>query len=320
MQARTVLFSHPEVIAYINERFEPAWEAVSALPYYDYGEKGGGAQRIATGNIATQICNAEGRVLDVLPSLYSETDYRQGLEQAWRLAKYLEGCGAGYTRDFLKWFHKRKSEVLAKANARQPNHNWHLSMSNHRIGALMTMSPDYPFFRMSDEARKSELAQSEEIFLANGKDAPDRPLKKYRAASEFVVAAAESAVASRSASHRGPAQAAYAQAHDWTNQYPYYQQRVHDLLLEKAGAFEPGDLTRTLFREIFQLQFLDDLCLGKIQPPASSPVVAASGEAADEAQEPAEIGKRVTRGGRTAAVCGPPHRVQVVGRLGPRQP
>ena len=86
-----MLFSKKDVAEYINRAFEPVWESVRAVPIVrvDFGN-GNVVTRTLHGNIATYVCDAEGRVLDVLPGIYAPAEYRQGLEQLSLLARYVQ--------------------------------------------------------------------------------------------------------------------------------------------------------------------------------------------------------------------------------------
>jgi hypothetical protein len=86
-----VLFSKKEVAEYINRAFEPVWETVRPVPIVrvDFGN-GNVVTRTLHGNIATYVCDAEGRILDILPGIYSPAEYRQGLEQLSLLARYVQ--------------------------------------------------------------------------------------------------------------------------------------------------------------------------------------------------------------------------------------
>jgi len=75
-----VLFSSAEVAKRINDTFEPAWETVRPVPTVtiDFGN-GEKITRTLHGNIATYVCTADGKVLDILPGIYEPKVYTQRL-------------------------------------------------------------------------------------------------------------------------------------------------------------------------------------------------------------------------------------------------
>jgi hypothetical protein len=75
-----VLFSSPEVSAYINQNFEPIWVSVRPVPKItiDFG-LGRQLTRTVNGNIATYVCASDGTVIDVLPGIYSSQRYLSAL-------------------------------------------------------------------------------------------------------------------------------------------------------------------------------------------------------------------------------------------------
>jgi hypothetical protein len=87
-----VLFSHPELAAYMSERFECAWESVRPVPRVtiDFGD-GRTLERTLHGNIVTYFCNAQGQVYDLVPGLVDTREYQRRLEQAERLERAVFG-------------------------------------------------------------------------------------------------------------------------------------------------------------------------------------------------------------------------------------
>lgn len=112
-----MLFSSDPVATYINAKFEPVWESVRPVPVVtiDFGN-GERITRTLHGNISTSVCDPTGRVLDVLPGLYSPGEYRRQLEQFALLHQYLAfNFGMPpFAERFVK-YHRTQAELLAKA-------------------------------------------------------------------------------------------------------------------------------------------------------------------------------------------------------------
>jgi hypothetical protein len=81
-----VIFSDPDVINFVRDRFVPAWESVRAVPKIsvDFGN-GVVHERTLTGNVATLICTPEGKVVDILPGLSDPASYVRDLKRALEL-------------------------------------------------------------------------------------------------------------------------------------------------------------------------------------------------------------------------------------------
>ena len=81
-----MLFSHPDVVRSLNERFECAWEMLRPVPKVtiDFGD-GSVLERTLHGNIATCITLADGRVIDAIPGLVDPVEYQRRLDAALRL-------------------------------------------------------------------------------------------------------------------------------------------------------------------------------------------------------------------------------------------
>jgi hypothetical protein len=113
-----VLFSSDEVAKFINEEFEPAWESVRPVPLVtiDFGN-GHTITRTVNGNIATQVTNAEGQVLDILPGVYTADVYLKQLGQLVLLHRYVVNPGRypGVSpEERLKSYHEQQATQLAK--------------------------------------------------------------------------------------------------------------------------------------------------------------------------------------------------------------
>ncbi len=113
-----MLFSSDDVARYINENFEPVWESVRPVPLVtiNFGN-GHTITRTLNGNIATQVCTAEGQVLDILPGVYTADVYRKQLEQLVLLHQYV--AAAPFGADVrLKDYHEQQATLLSKNQPR----------------------------------------------------------------------------------------------------------------------------------------------------------------------------------------------------------
>lgn len=109
-----MLFSNDQVADYISKHFEPAWQSVRAVPmvHVDFGN-GAVVHRTLHGNIATYVCNEEGRVIDILPGLYSPAAYRLALEKLEQIAAYSAKLVPDNRKIALRAYHSRKvTEIL----------------------------------------------------------------------------------------------------------------------------------------------------------------------------------------------------------------
>ncbi len=112
------MFSDPEIAAYINKNFEPAWQSVRAVPtiQIDFGN-GNVIKRTLHGNIATYACASDGKILDVLPGLYKPAAYLDALQQFRLLARYATINGKIETSRLLK-YHALMAKSLSDDHSR----------------------------------------------------------------------------------------------------------------------------------------------------------------------------------------------------------
>jgi hypothetical protein len=111
-----VLFSSTEIAQFINNAFEPAWESVRPVPIVtiDFGN-GTKVTRTLHGNIATYVCDAEGRVLDVMAGIYGPSAFQERLNQFRLLAQYVSFRFGGDRlppETVLKNYHDRQVAAL----------------------------------------------------------------------------------------------------------------------------------------------------------------------------------------------------------------
>ena len=113
-----MLFSSTELAQFISANFEPAWESVRPVPIVriDFGN-GTVLTRTLNGNIATYLCDTEGRTLDVLPGIYAPDAYRKQLEQFSLLHRYVLQEKPEARAAVLKDYHDRQAAALKENRA-----------------------------------------------------------------------------------------------------------------------------------------------------------------------------------------------------------
>ena len=133
------MFSNDDVANFINKNFEPVWESVRPVPIVriDFGN-GTVLTRTLHGNIATYVCTADGRVLDILPGIYEPQTYLHSLNQFRLLHNYaVRAKDQGATR--LKEYHEGQGRAL-KENQPPPQFVNHAGLSKRMIeGGILAM-------------------------------------------------------------------------------------------------------------------------------------------------------------------------------------
>lgn len=81
-----MLFSHPGISDYIRTHFAAAWQSVRPVPRatIDFGN-GHTLVRTMNGNVATYLCDPQGRVLDIIPGILDPELYLAQLRAAFEL-------------------------------------------------------------------------------------------------------------------------------------------------------------------------------------------------------------------------------------------
>ncbi len=107
-----MLFSNDDVAKFINQRFEPVWEAVRPVPIVriDFGS-GRVLTRTLHGNIATYVCSSDGLTLDILPGIYEPKTYLDRLRQFAMLSWWAKSDETKRA-DVLKSFHDKQAKSL----------------------------------------------------------------------------------------------------------------------------------------------------------------------------------------------------------------
>jgi hypothetical protein len=109
------LFSNPQMAAFINRYFEPAWESVRPVPIVriDFGD-GRVITRTLHGNIATYVCTAGRQVLDILPGIHAPAAYRDALDQLRTLAANAASLSGPQRDRMLRVYHEQRANALEK--------------------------------------------------------------------------------------------------------------------------------------------------------------------------------------------------------------
>lgn len=99
-----MLFSQPELAAFLSDTFECAWESVRPVPRIsiDFGN-GHTLERTLRGNIATYLCTSEGRTFDLLTGLMDADEYRTRLAQGLELFARLRAPGPSVVQQVVAW-------------------------------------------------------------------------------------------------------------------------------------------------------------------------------------------------------------------------
>jgi hypothetical protein len=112
------LFSRADVALVVNRNFEPVWESVRPVPlvHIDFGN-GTVLTRTLHGNIATYVCDAAGRVLDVLPGIYEPIAYMDRLNQLRLLGMYVNQQPPPKREVCLTDYHRQQRDALSHNQA-----------------------------------------------------------------------------------------------------------------------------------------------------------------------------------------------------------
>lgn len=108
-----MLFSNETVAGFVSKHFEPCWEMVRPVPIVriDFGN-GTVITRTLHGNIASYVCTADGRVLDVVPGIYNATGYVDALDQLRILADAHRGLNPDQAVGYMENYHQTRTAAL----------------------------------------------------------------------------------------------------------------------------------------------------------------------------------------------------------------
>ena len=222
-----MLFSNAAVASFINDNFEPAWESVRPVPivHVDFGGSAT-VTRTLHGNIATYVCNAEGKVLDILPGAYDADTYFIQLQQLNSLGNQI--VDADEPLEQLRAYHADKlamgSEEVATAIA----------------PASQPAVPQQAAKRIADFSKVVVIERPIEAVLKSGPD-----LHK------------SDAMRNRSGVSNAPLESL---AQDTSYNELHRRRQIHEHLAQ-ANWTAPQSLTKWLYREVLNAD-LDDPYLG----------------------------------------------------------
>ena len=117
-----MLFSNPEIAAFVREQFVAAWEGVRPVPTVeiDFGN-GRKLKRTVNGNIATYVCSPDGRVLDIIPGLNSPEAYLDDLRHALNLYRATFAKGRDFERVVLGYHAANPGKPVSHEAVRDPS-------------------------------------------------------------------------------------------------------------------------------------------------------------------------------------------------------
>lgn len=126
---RTVLYANPDVAKYLRKNYVLHWESVRPVPVVtiDFGD-GRTVKRTITGNSAHYVLDTDGRVIDVIPGLYTPNDFLRIVTQAQGRAAISAKQTDAQRKAYLAQYHRtvahniatRFGAALPKANVQVP--------------------------------------------------------------------------------------------------------------------------------------------------------------------------------------------------------
>jgi len=231
------LFSNDQVAAFLNTRFESAWEMVRPVPIVriDFGD-GKVLTRTLHGNILTSVCTAEGQILDGLPGIYNPRGYLDQLDQFRLLAHNFSLQPAGTRALWLGKYHERQAEHIAKD---QPPERFFETKKFAPVG-------------------KGVIERPTERLLGRGQPGPQSTPNGPRAG----VAAPSSSLPPGGAAEELAGWRALAE--DTRLNETTRRRQIHELLA-KAGLVRPEKVLKPIYKDVLHAD-LDDpyLGLGKV--------------------------------------------------------
>ncbi len=226
-----MLFSNQEIANFINDNFEPCWKSVRDVPTVsiDFGN-GKKLKRTLHGNIATFVCHQDGKVIDVLPSVYDPAAYKKQLEDLKLASEFVLDRG-----------HLSESKLL----------------EYHRVRAEIIKTGKEFSIQRKEVARStiSGVEKSMKIVLS--------PVERLRYRGSFNVASRANAKSSEVETTKSAKIAETLNgrlAVDTRINETQRRQQIHDYILQK-GLTTPDEMHKWLYREVLHAD-LDDPYMG----------------------------------------------------------
>lgn len=219
-----MLFSDETVANEINEKFEPVWVSVRAVPTVtiDFGN-GRTIKRTLHGNVASYVLTADGTIVDILPGLYERDEYLKQLNNLFWVHHYMPM--SRQPEVFLADYHKEQFQSIKTS------------------GKSMEVRP------FADMSKMAIEISTKSILRPPGWQSGLRPAVK-------PVATIERPDFSR------PGELAHWRKLFEDTEINERERRgpVHAMLLAHPGA-KPADVTKQLYREVLHAD-IDDPYLG----------------------------------------------------------
>ncbi len=112
---RTIVYADPKIADFLRGEFILHWQSVRPAPKItvDFGD-GRRLERTITGNSAHYVLDYRGRVIDVLPGLYSPQAFLRELRRAAEVAESLGSADDALHNDLLGAYHRNRQAELAR--------------------------------------------------------------------------------------------------------------------------------------------------------------------------------------------------------------
>lgn len=116
---RTVLYANPEVANYLRANYVLHWETVRPVPVVtiDFGD-GRKVKRTITGNSVHYVLDADGRVIDAVPGLYTPSEFLRIVQGAHAYAVHSTKADDASRRAAMDRYHKQVHNEIANRFAR----------------------------------------------------------------------------------------------------------------------------------------------------------------------------------------------------------
>ncbi len=225
-----MLFSDQQIVSLLDEHFACSWESVHPVVRceIDFGD-GRKLSRTLNGNVATYLCTSEGEVFDIVSGVGTREAFLARLELALRFHEKLAALAPETRRDAARRYHETMKDAEGKSPAEIA----------HRAEAVRR-APDLSK-RLVEQRIKDSMKGAADLLLARA------DLSKLEHREDVSKRVVERPV--KDTLHE-----------DTAFNHEERAPKLHALLAKRA--FEtPGELTKTVYRDILEVD-LDDPYLG----------------------------------------------------------